>query len=835
MALSPKVDQMMQMPGADQEQQIFEQSFSDMAQSMLLNKLPDLAQDVATFKVIDSDIDNASAVGAFIVQRPQHTLYIPVVLVENQLKPLEIMYSQEHDAFLPLSPEWLSEIERGTLEDLGKATRTPETLYTDVDIRNLVVPPTTGRYSYASAMDTVADATEKGLNKAKKTALKFPDFLKKTTNKVKKKFASVLAEDRNLLKVAVAIYGHDQLMAALALSSEKTAALETSTEQFTVVTKKTPAQEVKSVFGPHAPEAMKGIATKGFAAKDTRRNLNRPVDEEGQIKLQQVKAKGAYNLYNKDGSTVAAYVSPNPYSYPAEFKYDDHSGPTHARHTRYGVLTADGKFYSVKGDLFGEPVPMNELDGAVAKALKGEAAVKAGKGVFVRNNAGHIEFTEPFEVESVTTGSDGVTRAKARSNWESVTLLINKKAPHNKAFAPKGSGLMVIPADFKWVPAADESDAERSWESPFVNDPARLGASYMNLLKLNGGESVAVKKAGHDDYFISNSDFAGTRVETVVKLASAFRISTQDAESVINIADERGRARVVIASPVAFAKLAEDDKKKKDAPPKKKTTVTEEPAADPNLQAAAAPPPGAPPAEGDPAAMDQAAGMDPNDPAAQGAVDPAAMAPPSPTDQAVAELSEEVQRAHEEQMKLLQHKIDALQMVAQRTQEIVQGVPKEQSPAIQQAVSTAGAGAPQAGSTSPQDPATVAPPGPPDQGGDGPMDPSLMQEAAGLADPAMFDAAAIGTLADHGSLHELVQNYMPTLEKSVDHVGRILLTLWIKGSELREQMGEQNFSNLEDKLRNLFRGIGEVVLRLNRDSLLLAEGESSDSHEAAGV
>jgi hypothetical protein len=188
-------------------------------------------------------------------------------------------------------------------------------------------------------------------------------------------------------------------------------------------------------------------------------------------------------------------------------------------------------------------------------------------------------------------------------------------------------------------------------------------------------------------------------------------------------------------------------------------------------------------------------------------------------------------------MKLLQHKIDALQMVAQRTQEIVQGVPKEQSPAIQQAVSTAAAGAPQAGAPSPegvqgqpQDP-NAAQGGMPGQSG--PVDPSLMQGAAGMADPEMFDAAAIGSLAEHSSMKDLIGNYVPTLEKSVDHVGRILLTMWMKGHELRTEMGEENYSNLEDRLRNMFRGLGDVILRLNKDSLVMGDGNSREGHAAA--
>lgn len=856
MPLSPKVDQMMQMPGADQEQQIFEQSFSEMAQSLLMNKLPEVAADVATFKIVDSDIDNGSAVGAFIIQRPNTALYIPVVLVENQLKPLEVMYSQQHDVFLPLSPEWLSELERGALEPLGEATKTPESLYTDVDIRNLIVPPTTGRYSFASAMpefdkaekwveEKSTAAVDKGIKAGKKFKGQLPAFLRKANNDIKKKFASVLESDHDLLKVAVAIYGSKDLLDALKETAEKTAAevQKTSTEEFAIATKKTPAQEVKSLFGPAAPEAMQGIAVKGYAAKDSRKNLNRAVDEEGVVKLQQVSGRGAFKLFKKDGSSVNAYVMP---AADHAFKYDKHTGANrvHLDHRlEHWVLSEDGKFYSCGHCLYGEPLQAGELDGAVAKALKGESKPKAGRGIFVRNNAGNVEFTEPYEIESSISGSDGVKRFKAKQHFSSLVLVMDDKVPGGKIQKPKDAGLVVMPTDFKWVPVSDLDAQELPWDPPFIKDPAQLTSAAMRQLKAAGGTSVSVKKAGADDYMLGGTPFTGTRVETVVKLAEDYRISVDDAEQVIKLADERGIARVMVASVAALTKLAEGDgkDKKKDSgskpakPPTRKTTV-EEP-----VDGGAGGPP-----QGDPAAGDQ--GMYPGaeggadmagaDPGADASVDPAAAAaaaaPPSPTDQAVAELQEEVTRAHEEQMKLLQHKIDALQMVAQRTQEIVQGVPKEQSSAIQQAVSTAASGQPQAvatGTDAAADPAAATAPVDPNA----PVDPSMMQEAAGLADPSMFDAAAISSLAEHGSMKDLVGTYMPTLEKSVDHIGRILLTLWMKGADLRGQMGEQNYSNLEDKLRNLFRGLGDVVLRLNRDSLVLSEHESPEGHEAAGL
>jgi hypothetical protein len=72
-------------------------------------------------------------------------------MAQNQLKPLDILYIRDLNLFLPLTKEWLDEIGKMSLGELGHGTIPPQTVQSDVDIRNLVVPPTTGRYSYASA------------------------------------------------------------------------------------------------------------------------------------------------------------------------------------------------------------------------------------------------------------------------------------------------------------------------------------------------------------------------------------------------------------------------------------------------------------------------------------------------------------------------------------------------------------------------------------------------------------------------------------------------------------------------------------------------------------
>ena len=92
---------------ADEREQAYESAFRDQAYSVFSAKFADLIPSVVTFKVIKSSIDEGDAIGAFILSFQGETVYVPVVMTENRLKPMEIIYSKRMDKFLPLNKDWL--------------------------------------------------------------------------------------------------------------------------------------------------------------------------------------------------------------------------------------------------------------------------------------------------------------------------------------------------------------------------------------------------------------------------------------------------------------------------------------------------------------------------------------------------------------------------------------------------------------------------------------------------------------------------------------------------------------------------------------------------------
>ena len=149
-ALSPAIQALEQNPSEDTQKQMFEQQLGQMAYQNFAAKFPDLVEHIVTFKTLGSDAEAGSGFGTFILDLSGETVYVAATFHDSGLSPLEIMYVKSRDAFVPFTTDWVREVERSAHQELGTPAKLPDTVATDVDIRNLVVPPTTGRYSYAS-------------------------------------------------------------------------------------------------------------------------------------------------------------------------------------------------------------------------------------------------------------------------------------------------------------------------------------------------------------------------------------------------------------------------------------------------------------------------------------------------------------------------------------------------------------------------------------------------------------------------------------------------------------------------------------------------------------
>ena len=100
--------------------------------------------------------------------------------------------------------------------------------------------------------------------------------------------------------------------------------------------------------------------------------------------------------------------------------------------------------------------------------------------------------------------------------------------------------------------------------------------------------------------------------------------------------------------------------------------------------------------------------------------------------------------------------------------------------------------------------------------------PQTMEAAAGLGDQAIFDSAATAQLISANPFNEAVANELPTVEKAMDSVARILVSIQLREAQLMEQLGPDEYTALEENLRKVLGGLGDIILSVHSQKRMSA-------------
>jgi hypothetical protein len=859
------------MPSGDEEQRLFEEGLSQMAYNILVSKFPDLIQDVVTFRILDTNVEDGAGIGTFVVQRGGEAIYIPVVMADNQIKPLDLFYHKGLNVFLPLTSDWLDEVDKLTVDEMGQAVKQPQSLRRDVDTRNILIPPTTGRYAYAAARGPLTDADVVGdlrlmllklqPRELEKSAEERPaallQFLGRAPTVCKVAFVNILTARPQLAATVTQLYGLEPLCAAL----EKYAATEadhTVSEEgeLNVADRATTSSKFKQIFGDRAPEAFQGMLTKGYAASDTRRGLSHAVQIQEPKDLIVPDKTGFYRVFANDGRALPAFVVANPRGIlNATTEHSDTpEGPKGVRpagrpprgkhapgctcplHDEYLVVLKDGRWLRTK-KLIAEPAwgyahydPGEDDAKRFAQLLGqgGDAQPKAGDwGLFVKRTGQTFVATEPFKVRRVATDADGIRRVTC-DDYDQTVLITDPKAAKAGLHQPKGQPLVYIPTDARYLRlksededrrgpfqlgSSDQGDKEKKTDDEaygvrLLSNPKDVLQWFTTQVEATGAAKASVKNAGAGQFSVDGAP-ALPKIAAMEHLARKHRIAFDAAENLVKQAAARphGQAVAWIVAPAALTKLAQ--------------LPMLDPSSSGPQQPGAAPP-----------------GVDPSQ---QGATPPS---PPSPLDIAMGEAQSQLQQQQaglQQAQQQVQDTAAVLQQVQQRAQEIASGGAQ----AVQQGAPPIMPSAAGASAASPTAPPVAAPaptggmPQPAPQlpaGGMGAVmqtespsameiqqqvNPQFLEQAGQLNDRGVFDAAAIASIGQSPSFRDTVVDYVPTLERALDNLGRVMLTLWLQEGELKQQFGEEEFSKLEDNLRAVHEGLGELVLQMNRNATVM--------------
>ena len=624
-----------------------------------------------------------------------------------------------------------------------------------------------------------------------------------------------------------------------ARAMEKTAAAPGTLE---VLTKEASSEQLKAVFGDKASAAFSTILENGYAVNDTRGHIEKvAVRVESSAFLSSPGPEcGWYRLYFTEGKPAPYFLIPFPLSpdgtrslYTSGYGENKHKVPI-----PYLVISADGKEVWTADDIVGEKLFETEKsvnESKIGKLLnsdaKGSNPTVGDYGFFLNTSSRGIEATKPFKVEQVTT--KGGTK-RIQGEFCCGTYIIDGD-PSRKTFSRVMGGSMIfVPNTAKFVMVnklgkdKDGHDYRRETrKTSIIKDPKVLLHWMNKILSDSGATKVNVKSAGFNEWWIEREGRAHNLAQALQKVANLYDVSAEDAYGILDDAQQHGNSTAFILDRTsggqvkeAFVKLAQ--------PPMQEgpTQYQSMPGQQQGL-----------PMMGDPNVMTPHMGTEMNPTAMQ---QPAPPPPISPTDLAIGEAIEGLQQQNmmqqqqtEAQMQQLQQQVQMQQQNNEQLVQVLQGIQQRSS----QLANATGGQIPPGAEQSPAMAAQALAPVPPQEPPPPPMpmmdegamatpdevasqiNPALAEQAAEFQDQGMFDTAAIAMLAAAPILQDIVASYVPNLERGVDNLGRVLLTLWMKEKETKEAVGDEQFLTLEDKIRTVFKTLGDVVLSLSHNAV----------------
>ena len=714
-------------------------------------------------------------------------------------------------------------------------------------------------YRYAS-VDDKADlvAMLKHAQAAPRPRTPLLRYLDNASNNTKTAFAKVLQANPKLLKKVASLYGTEPLLESLRVREVKTAGMtQTSPKGLRVADGSSDFR----TFGKKSPMAFRGVALRGyFYDEEGRKTKNTAVTEQPYRDGADAREGGVYKIYKPSGKTDAALVL----CAPADLLSDGDTGRsvpvqrnipgTETVHREpdsmwgepYGramkdvtrshklerlCIFGDGK-YIVTSELHGEQGVESDLEGAVAKRVFDEtkpSKPSAGNGCFVYKTGMHYQGTLPVKLSKISTDSNGVVRGEFDAMWaDRKFFIMDPSSPSNRLRRPAGESFVVIPAGWTWVPLTTEASKE-----DYLLSASGMIALGLQRLGQAGAEQVSVLAPGAKTVSVNGNREEKT-AECLANLATTYDISAADAEAIIKIAQVEGRCRAMIVPKAALTKHAALVKRASPIDQAFSETMsdlgTQLATLQGQLQVLETVQQRAQALSGDPAAMQQ--------------TDPSMQQPPQDPNQAAPQQAPQGQdpaMAQQQPAAAPQGQDPAMaQQQPAAAPQAPQGMPQGQDPAMAQ-------GAPQ-GMPQGQDPAMAqgmpqepAQPPLPVMATEGPssteiaqqVNPEFLDQAAGLESQGVFDTSAIMELEraagrTPGANAVPVSEYTGDLIETVDDLGRTLLMLQLRAPELREQLSDQGYKDLEQQVRNMFQGLGKLMLDLNQNTASLNHAQPNE-------
>lgn len=503
---------------------------SEIALQKLLQLFPEISSYIVNFRDITEEAgkeESGLQIGIFILQFGEEYYYIPVIAKNETVLPIDSLFSASTNTFTPLTRSFIDKVVASSQVYLGKATKIPKTVNQNPSVYDMVTPPRTGKFVYASSSRLV-------------------EFLALMPNMVKKAMAEKFAEDKEVYQTMHRLFGLENILAAL----KPTSPIE--------VTRK-PAVEIITEGTGMSNEHIKAILDKGYALRGEQTTervavLANDASMVGPLHTVSGADVGAdYEVVMRTGEVRSAYVPKRltgASKQPALFKGGlNNVGGSYSGDDGLFIMFADGN-YAIDRNGF---VARGEAD-MKKKVLKDffSMVTPLTPKTLTRKNYNFAIFTPDldlvgvYSLNSVSESPHGVTikaypKMPPRGNGSGVTINAYRNCRSIDLTDPTN---IFIPINALIAPLGNDKSDELE-----VNVNAALAKLELSTLTALGSAA----DVGYDGIeFSYNGKPIGSELKIIEVLVGGEGIAPSKAESFVKQAKEQGRVKIYLSKKADF-------------------------------------------------------------------------------------------------------------------------------------------------------------------------------------------------------------------------------------------------------------------------------------------
>ena len=127
-------------------------NLGELAQEKLAKIAPELTKFILSFNDMTEELPENSGVqvGCFVLAQGGSNFFVPVIAKDGTVYPIDSIFMADKKQFMPLTKKTVEQITANQNENMGRKAKTPSSAIRNPDLKDVIVPPRTGKYVYAS-------------------------------------------------------------------------------------------------------------------------------------------------------------------------------------------------------------------------------------------------------------------------------------------------------------------------------------------------------------------------------------------------------------------------------------------------------------------------------------------------------------------------------------------------------------------------------------------------------------------------------------------------------------------------------------------------------------